>query len=396
MRDHRRLVVGIALFLVFAVMTVGAQEPSASAVIEKLVAEDVPHVKSPFGFFGAIVARPDGGLLAFSSDFHVMTSEDGGATWGKRRKLAISDPFDRITGAIAMSDGSMGIHTESWNKPLYFWKSADEGKTWSRRIRIADRGAPVHGNVMIELAIEEEQPAPIGWSRGTSTRDGRQNLAESKSTFRQVAKGSAGKYAGALKLDSADKWVYGSSRIVPGRALEEGDEYVCRVLAKADRKAAFDLYIEAWKAEAEDGARNRRRFKTEEGWRRYEVKLAVSEAAAGLESFRIVVQLYTAGAELLFDDVKVLRVEPAKGGGEAPVRNASFEEIPVGRLVIPVREGHSFSGTQTRSEYPASGIDMTGKRITMEGHGQFAEMAITRVHVSDNGGAGRRGIVAGG
>lgn len=368
-------------------MTAGAQEPSASSVIEKLVAEDVAHVKSPFGFFGAIVARSDGRLVAFSSDFHMMTSDDGGKTWGKRRKLGISDPFDKITGAVAMSDGSIGIHTESWNKPLYFWKSSDEGRTWSRRVQIAEKGAPLHGNVMIELAIDKERPAPIGWSKGTCARDGRQNLPESKSTFRQVPGGRAGKHAGALKIASADRWVYGVTRIRPGRVLEAGDEYVCRVLARAREKATFDLYVEAWHAKTSDGSRQRKRFKAGEDWRTYEMKLTVSDAAEGLESFRFLVQLYTPGVELLVDDVRVLRVKPAKGGGEVAARNASFEETPLGRLVLPVREGHAFSGTQTRSDYTATGIGMTGERIALESRGQLAEMVITRITVSDDGGA---------
>ena len=364
-----------------------AQDASVSAAVEKLVTEDVPHVKSPFGFYGAIVPRPDGRLLAFSSDFHVMTSEDGGETWSKRRKLAISDPFDKITGAIAMSDGSIGIHTESWSKPLYFWKSGDEGSTWTTRVEIAPEGAPLHGSVMIELAIEKERIAPIGWTTGICAKDGRQDLPESKSAFRQVAGGRSGKYAGILTLDAADKWVYGATRIRPERLLEAGDEYVCRVTARTDGKATFDLYADAWDAKTDDGSKQRQRFKAGEDWRTYEVKLTISEAAHGLDSFRILVQLYTPAAKLLFDDVKVLRVTPAKGGGDLPVPNASFEEIPVGRLVIPVRQGYAFPGTGTPAEYMAGGTDITGKRITIEGHGQLAEMVITRVHVSDDGGA---------
>jgi len=144
------------------------------AALKTIFTEDVPHVKSPVGTWGGIVPRPDGKLLAFSNDFHVMTSNDGGMTWSRRRKLAIDDPFDKITGAIAMSDGTVGIHTESWGRPVYFWKSADEGETWSKRIRIGEKGAPYHGNVMIELrgseAAEHDSvgrllfPIRLGWA----------------------------------------------------------------------------------------------------------------------------------------------------------------------------------------------------------------------------------------
>jgi len=189
------------------------------AALKTIFTGDVPHVKSPVDTYGGIVPCPDGKLLGFSDDFHIMTSNDGGRAWSQRRKLAIDDPFNKISGAIAMSDGSIGIWTESWNRPLYFWKSSDEGESWSKHIQIGEKGAPYAGNVMIELRESE-----------------------------------------------------------------------------------------------------------------------------------------TAG------------------------------HGPVGRLLIPVREGYAFSGGIARDDYMGAGIDLRGNRLNMEGHGHLAEMCITYVYYSDDGG----------
>ena len=133
------------------------EERWKAETIRTVFAEDkTPHVKAPIGDFGGIVPRPDGKLFAFTHDFQLRVSEDHGRTWSEPRKLAIDDPLDKITGAIAISDGSMGIWTESWEAPLHFWKSEDNGKTWSKRIQIAEKGAPYHGNVMMEMRVNKE------------------------------------------------------------------------------------------------------------------------------------------------------------------------------------------------------------------------------------------------
>ncbi len=127
-----------------------ATEIAEMKVIQQLMARTAGMSQSPVGITGGIIARPDGTLMAFSGDFAVRRSTDGGGTWTKPEPLAIDDTFNKITGAIQMRSGAIGIHTESWGSPLYFWKSNDGGKTWTKRIRIGPKGAPLHGNVMIE------------------------------------------------------------------------------------------------------------------------------------------------------------------------------------------------------------------------------------------------------
>jgi len=126
-----------------------AREIAEMKMIQQIMAK-TDMSQSPVGMRGGIIARPDGTLLAFSSDFAVCRSTDGGTTWTGPEPLAIDDQSDNITGAIQMRDGTIGIHTESWGSPLYFWRSSDGGKTWTKRIQIGPKGAPLHGNVMIE------------------------------------------------------------------------------------------------------------------------------------------------------------------------------------------------------------------------------------------------------
>lgn len=134
------------------------KEIAAMKAIEEIKANpadlgpDALTVRGPIGITGGIVQRPDGTLLAFTSDFGVRRSTDGGRTWSKSEPLAIEDKFNKITGALQMRNGTIGIHTESWGTTLYFWKSTDGGKTWTKRIAIGPKGAPLHGNVMIETS----------------------------------------------------------------------------------------------------------------------------------------------------------------------------------------------------------------------------------------------------
>ena len=121
-------------------------------VTKKTLPPDAITVQAPIGITGGIVPLDDGTLLAFTPAFGVRRSTDGGKTWGKSEPLAITDKFNKITGSIQMRNGTIGIHTESWGKPMYFWKSADSGKTWTKRIQIGPKGAPLHGNVMIETS----------------------------------------------------------------------------------------------------------------------------------------------------------------------------------------------------------------------------------------------------
>jgi len=127
--------------------------PQEKAQIESLrKALDAPGVvKAPFSVKGGIIARPDGTLLAFTHDYGLRRSTDGGYTWGAREKLAISDSYHNLSGAIQLRNGDIGIWSESWRKPIYFWKSADGAKTWSERVLMGPTGAPYHGNAMIQL-----------------------------------------------------------------------------------------------------------------------------------------------------------------------------------------------------------------------------------------------------
>ena len=365
-----------------------SQRTAEVETIREMYADDVPYMKSPFGFFGAILSRPDGRLLAFSADFHMMASADGGKSWGGKSKLAITDPFDKVTGAVAMSDGSVGIHTESWSKPLYFWKSSDEGKSWSKRVQIAEKGAPYHGNVMIELAPNCAGMRVPGWSKCTKSKtpDVPDNDPESRSSFAQVAGGRDGERTAALVLHESDQWIYAMTWVRPKRTLRTGDEYVFRVAAKTASKAHFDLYAEAWNGKADKGSTGRKRFEAGVEWQEYAVNLRVTEPADGLPAFRVVVQLYTQDVRFLFDDARVERAVPADDAGALSVRNASFEGVRVGRLLIPVRQGYAFSGGAASSDYMAGGIDVRGNRIYIEGHGQLAEMCISYVCYSDDGG----------
>ncbi|MFH0963890.1 MAG: sialidase family protein [Planctomycetota bacterium] len=136
--------------LILADTRITPQVRAALNVAKAILPADVRVVSAPIGITGGIVARPDGSLLAFTSDFGLRRSADGGLTWSDREPIAVDDPLNMITGVVQMRDGTIGIHTESWNQPAYFWKSSDGGKTWSKRIQMGPKGAPLHGNVMIE------------------------------------------------------------------------------------------------------------------------------------------------------------------------------------------------------------------------------------------------------
>ena len=107
-------------------------------------------VTAPFPVKGGIIPGPDGVLLAFTENYSLRRSTDGGYTWSAAEKLTISDPYDGLSGAIRMRNGDIGIWSVSWGKPMYFWKSTDGAKTWSDRVLMGPKGAPYHGNAMIQ------------------------------------------------------------------------------------------------------------------------------------------------------------------------------------------------------------------------------------------------------
>gem|GEM_PF-5657123 len=346
-----------------------------------------PSAPAPIGLTGGIVNGPDATLLAFAPDFTVRVSRDGGSTWGAARKLAISDPFDRITGAIAMSDGGLGVWTESWARPMYFWKSGDGGRTWSPRIRIGPKGAPLHGNVMIEVPVDRDEQAarpPLHWSLASHSPAAGHNAAGSRSQLRRAAGGAAGNWAAALRLADTDDWAYAEQWLTVDKPLRKDEEFVLHAVVRSEHPVAWSLYIEAWNSAANSGARGRIRDEAGPEWTDREVRMKVTDAAVGLEKFRILVQTYTPAAELQFDSVRVQRIG-ADAVEDLTVQNADFEAgPPPGRLVIPVREGHTVHAGLWQGA-GATGL-VYGRPVTTEGHAHAMEMDITFVYTSTDGG----------
>ena len=117
--------------------------------MQKLFEDAVPSYDSPIGKKAGIVEIPDGRLFAFAANFKRYESTDGGRTWQFLDELDVPGKTGTLSGVILMKDGTLGIWTES---RIYFWRSADGGKTWSKRITLGPKGAPFHGNVMIETS----------------------------------------------------------------------------------------------------------------------------------------------------------------------------------------------------------------------------------------------------
>lgn len=116
----------------------------------RLAEQDAPWPNSPVGRAGGIVLSQDGRLAAFNPAWHVSHSSNGGWTWGQAHELQIPDKAGTLQGVIRMQSGKLGVWNEGWKSPFYFWTSADDGLTWSKRILIGPEGAPFHGNVMIQ------------------------------------------------------------------------------------------------------------------------------------------------------------------------------------------------------------------------------------------------------
>ena len=357
--------------------------PQETAQIESLkkVLNMPGVVKAPFSVMGGIIPGPNGTLRAFTADYRLRHSTDGGVTWGAGEKLAIDDPFDRLSGAILMRNGDIGIWSVSGRKPLYFWRSADGGKTWSKRIPVGPAGAAYHGNAMIEMR-SEATGTPLGWYISVTPVDDKKDSAQTESTFETVSGGVVGAGAAALTLAEGDKAMYGATRMTLDRKIAADDQYRYRVKVRADQKARFCLYVEAWNHQANKGSKTREYFNATPDWETYEVTLVTSQDAAGLDGFRVTVQLYTPGAQLLFDDVKIDRVAPAPK--EIAVTNASFEHAPSGRLILPVRQ---FWNAHAGIYEPAGAYGtINGKRMKIEGHAHDPEMELAYVHYSDDSG----------
>jgi len=152
---------------------------------------------------------------------------------------------------------------------------------------------------------------PAGWSKDTLTGGEARGAGDSKSTFCKVDGGRTGEHAAALTLHKDDTWMYAQQWITLEQALMVYDDIFFTLAAKSAQAAEFDLYIEAWSTKTKKGATRRLRVKASGDWKTFTAKLPVTKDAEGLESFRVVVQLYTPGAELFVDDASVTRTSGA-------------------------------------------------------------------------------------
>ena len=152
---------------------------------------------------------------------------------------------------------------------------------------------------------------PVHWGKDTWSADEIRGAADSKSGFKKVAGGHTGEHAAALTLAQGDTWVYAQQRITVEQPLRAYDEILFSLSAMSARPAEFDLYIEAWNSKTNKGATRRVRVKTGGNWQTYKAKAPVTRDAEGLKSFRVVVQLYTPGVDLLIDDACVTRTSGA-------------------------------------------------------------------------------------
>ena len=113
--------------------------------------EETIFATSPIGVRGGIIASKNNDrLMVFNRSFQVAYSEDGGRSWGKFKALNIPDKANKLSGVIRLANGNLGIWSDGFNSPLFWWASNDEGKTWSERVKIGSLGGPLHGNVMIQ------------------------------------------------------------------------------------------------------------------------------------------------------------------------------------------------------------------------------------------------------
>ena len=345
-------------------------------------------VQAPYQVMGGIVPGPDGTLLAFKEDFTLRRSTDGGITWGAQEKLAIDDRFDRLSGVIRMRSGDIGIWSAGGRRPLYFWRSADGGKTWSKRILMGPEGerqpgGPYHGNAMIEMASKDkEDTRPVGWDWRTCSRDGEDNPPGSRSKYETVLGGTAGVRAVAMTLDEADRNMGGATQVTLDRPIAAGDRYRLSASVKASAPARFGLYLNVYNPKTTKECNERKYFDATTEWKTFEVTLETTGDVAGVDSFRVCVPFYTQGAQLVLDDVRVERITPEPR--ELSVANASFEQAAVGRLVLGVRESmNAHAGIYE----PAGAFGtINGKRIKVEGHGHDPEIDLAFAYYSDDGG----------
>lgn len=156
MRALVQLYTRAKIFIDDARLERGVPLPSELAMLKvyrDIAARDANVPSSPIGIKGGIVVSRDGSrLMAFNESFKVAHSDDGGRTWGAFEPLDVPDKTNTLSGVIRLASGRLGIWTESWSSPMYWWSSDNDGKTWSKRVKMGESGAPLHGNVMIQTS----------------------------------------------------------------------------------------------------------------------------------------------------------------------------------------------------------------------------------------------------
>ena len=175
---------------------------------------------------------------------------------------------------------------------------------------------------------------PVRWGKNTWSADETHSAADSKSTFSKVAGGHAGKHAAALTLDAGDTWVYAQQPITLKQPLELYDEVLFTLFARSAKPAEFDLYIEAWNHKTNKGSTRRLRVKTSPDWKPCEAKMPVTKDGDGLKSFRVLVQLYTPGANLLIDDARVTRASGVLRREAIKMRQEAAGRFELGKGVL--------------------------------------------------------------
>ena len=168
------------------------------------------------------------------------------------------------------------------------------------------------GNNGINLVSPE-----ITWRKGTYIKDPQKTLPEkekhnrpdSQSTLFKAEGGYTGKYAAAAKLDSNDEWMLVDNHSTLPQPIKPGDRYLFSVMAKSDKPAQVDLYTAVFNDKTNKVDQERVRCSTTAEWQRYENVLFLTADTAGVTRIRLVLQVYTPGVQVLFDDVRLEKLD---------------------------------------------------------------------------------------
>lgn len=134
------------LSLLLIVSASAACADDARAAFKAGVVKTIPketlflHVRFPGGHGSRINLR-DGRILDIYGA-HKQISADGGETWGKPQPL-LDSTGSVLTGAGSprrLKSGGIGIICNGSGYSLWFSRSGDEGKTWSKPTRISEPG----------------------------------------------------------------------------------------------------------------------------------------------------------------------------------------------------------------------------------------------------------------